>query len=242
MTDPDSLGVAGDSELQSFALDSLSEAERYHRWLTDLAQPFLGDDPIEIGSGLGGYATTWLEGGLPAITVTERDSSRLGVLRQRFGSDPRVTVTDTDVFDPPTGQHSAMVAMNVLEHIEDHVGALRSAHSLLRPGGAVVMFVPAFNFAMSDFDRAIGHFRRYTTKSLRAVYEQAGLEVERIHYVNAPGLFAWFVGMRLLKMTPKYGPTVKLWDAVVVPVARAVETRFRPPFGQSVFAVGRVPR
>lgn len=234
--------VAGDSVLQTVSLESLSEAQRYHSWLTDLAFPHLGDSPVEIGSGLGGYARTWLEDGLPSITVTERDPSRLQVLQDTFGEDPRVSVSDLDVFAPPAGEHSAMVAMNVLEHIEDHVGALRAAHTLLRPGGRVIMFVPAFQFAMSRFDRAIGHYRRYTVPSLRGVYEAAGLEVESIHYVNAPGLLAWFTGMRLLRMTPKYGPTVKVWDSAVVPVARAVETRVRPPFGQSVFAVGRVPR
>jgi hypothetical protein len=65
--------------------------------------------------------------------------------------------------------------------------------------------------------------------------------VERLHYVNAPGLLAWFVGMRLLKLTPGEGPLLKVWDGAVVPVARAVESKVRPPFGQSVFAVGRVP-
>jgi len=212
--------VSGDSALQTVSLESLSEAKRYHRWLTDLAFPHLGEHPIEIGSGLGGYARTWLDSGVPAITVTERDPSRLAVLTDTFSGDARVDVQDLDVFDPPQAGYSAMVAMNVLEHIEDQVGALRSAH---------------------QFDRAIGHYRRYTTASLAAAYRDAGLAVETIHYVNAPGLLAWFTGMRLMRMTPKYGPTVKLWDAGVVPVARALETRVRPPFGQSVFAVGRVP-
>jgi SAM-dependent methyltransferase len=233
--------VSGDSELQSASLESLSSATRYHTWLTDLARPHLGENPLEIGSGLGDYAEKWLAGGVPRMTVSERDPSRLGVLQGKFAADVRVRVTDIDVFNPPNADHSSMVAMNVLEHIDDHVGALRSAHQLLRPGGAVVMFVPAFEFAMSDFDRAIGHFRRYTTSSLRAAYEDAGLEIEVLHYVNAPGLLAWFLGMRLMKMTPRYGPTVRLWDRLVVPAARSLESRVRPPFGQSVFAVGRVP-
>jgi SAM-dependent methyltransferase len=131
--------------------------------------------------------------------------------------------------------------MNVLEHIDDHVGALRAAHALLRPGGTVVMFVPAFEFAMSRFDRAVGHYRRYRRSTLREAYQRAGLAIEQIHYVNAPGLFAWFVGMRLLGMTPMDGGSVRMWDRTVVPIARAVERRVRPPFGQSVFAVGRVP-
>jgi 8-oxo-dGTP pyrophosphatase MutT (NUDIX family) len=92
---------------------------------------------------------------------------------------------------------------------------------------------------MSRFDRAIGHVRRYTVASMREAYEEAGLTVERCHYVNAPGLLAWFVGMRVLRMTPKDGPVMRLWDGQVVPRVRRWESRHTAPFGQSVLAVGR---
>jgi SAM-dependent methyltransferase len=231
--------VSEDTELQSCTLESLTSAVNYHGWLTGLVRPYLGEHPMEIGSGLGDYAQTWIDSGTPQLTVTDVEPGRLARLHRRFDDDDRVNVRKVDVFAPYQGNHSALVAMNVLEHIEDDVQALRSAHELLRPGGAVVMLVPAFTFAMSDFDRKVGHFRRYTKASLRSAYEQAGLEVERLHYVNAPGLLAWFVGMRLLKLTPQDGPTVRLWDRAVVPVAHSLEKRARPPFGQSVFAVGR---
>lgn len=233
--------VLGDSALQSRVLESLATAQRYRAWLTDLARPYLGDHPLELGSGLGEYAAIWLDKGVPRITVTERDPERLGFLRDRFAADARVDVHELDVFAPPSAQHSSFVAFNVLEHIDDHVGALAGAHRLVRPGGAVVMFVPAFEFALSDFDRAVGHVRRYRTGSLAAAYERAGLRIERLHYVNAPGLIAWYVAMRLLRLTPGDGPLIRTWDRVVVPVTRALERRVRPPFGQSVFAVGRVP-
>jgi SAM-dependent methyltransferase len=232
--------VAYDTGLQSFTLESLSSAVNYHAWIRDLVTPYLGDHPIEIGPGLGDYAADWLERGLPRITLSEIDPSRRALLDKRFGADPRVDVSDIDVLAPVDADHSALVAINVLEHIEDHVGALRSAHRLLRPGGAVVMFVPAFPFAMSHFDRQVGHVRRYRLRTLRDAYAAAGLRLERIHHVNAPGLPAWFVGMRLLKMTPQDGATVRLWDRFVIPAARAIEEKVRPPFGQSILAVGRV--
>jgi hypothetical protein len=130
---------------------------------------------------------------------------------------------------------------NVLEHIPDDVGALRAAHTLVRPGGNVVVLVPAFPFAMSRFDRAVGHVRRYTRPTLGKALTEAGLVVRELHYVNMPGLLAWVVGMRLLRMTPGDGRALTLWDALVVPTARRWEERHRPPFGQSVFAVAEVP-
>jgi SAM-dependent methyltransferase len=233
--------VLGDTQLQSQTLESLTTARRYHDWLTSLALPYLGDDPLELGSGLGDYAATWLDAGIPHITVTDRDPRRLGILRERFAGDDRVDVQDLDVFAARDGDHSCFVAYNVLEHIEDDVGVLEAARRLVRPGGTVVMLVPAFPFAAGAFDRRVGHVRRYTKRTLADAFDRAGLPVEDIYYVNAPGLPAWFVGMRLLRLTPGDGPTVRVWDRFVIPLARRAERRFRPPFGQSVFAAGRVP-
>lgn len=243
-TDPDRQPptALGDSRLQSQTLESVASAVQYHRWLTSLALPHLGDHPIELGSGLGDYARTWLEQGVPEITVTEVDPDRLAVLEKRFAQDSRVHARRIDVFRAEAAAHSSFVAFNVLEHIPDHVGALRAAHRLVRPGGAVVIFVPAFEFAMSPFDRAVGHVRRYTKRQLREAMVAAGLEVQEVRYVNMPGLLAWFVGMRLLKMTPGDGPLLAAWDRLVVPLARRLESRFGAPFGQSVFCVARVPR
>lgn len=245
MTGPETApAVLGDAAVQSQTLESVAAARNYHAWLTGLAQPWLGDHPVELGSGLGDYAATWLAGGLPRITVTEREPGRLAGLRERFAADPRVAVHDLDVLDPdlaePTERYSSYVAFNVLEHIEDDVTALRAAHRLVAPGGHVVMFVPAFEFAMSRFDRRVGHVRRYTRAGLTQTFERAGLSVVQARYVNAPGLLAWVVMMRLLRATPGDGPLLQVYDRTVVPAARWLEERRPAPFGQSVFAVGRV--
>jgi SAM-dependent methyltransferase len=233
--------VLGDSALQSSVLEALTSAVRYRAWLTEFALPYLGTHPLEIGSGLGDYAASWLAAGVPRFTVSDLEPDRLALLRARFGSDPRVEVRRLDVLNAPKSQYTSLVAFNVLEHVPDHVGVLRAAHRLVVPGGAVVIFVPAFPFAMSEFDRALGHVRRYTRRTLRAAYDEAGLTVECLHYVNAPGLPAWFVGMRLMRMRPRDGRLLRCWDTVVVPFARGTESLVRPPFGQSLFAVGRVP-
>ena len=94
---------------------------------------------------------------------------------------------ELNIFSPPNRRHSALVSINVLEHIPDHVAALAAAHQLIKPGGAVITFAPAFEFALSKFDESVGHVRRYTKATLAAAYRSAGLAIERIHYVNAPG-------------------------------------------------------
>jgi SAM-dependent methyltransferase len=232
--------IAGDTHLQSLVLEDLSDAVNYQRWLADLARPHLGDAPIELGSGIGDYAAAWLST-VPRMTVTEADDGRLKALTERFIDDPRVDVRQLFLPTDDRGEHSAAVALNVLEHIEDDVASLRSIGGLLRPGGKVVLIVPAFPSAMSRFDRTIGHFRRYTVASLGGALTAAGLQIEQLRYINPVGLIGWYTACRTLGLAPHNGPLVRVYDRLVVPLARSLERRWQAPFGQSVFAVARTP-
>jgi SAM-dependent methyltransferase len=225
-------------DVQSRALEDLSNAVNYRRWLAGLAAPYLGDDPIEIGAGIGDYAIEWLRT-LPRLTVTEADDSRLKILHERFVDDPRVTVRRLMLPSTERREHSAAIALNVLEHIEEDVAAVRSAARLLRPDGAMVLVVPAFPSAMSRFDRTVGHFRRYTANSLSTVLVSAGLAIEELHYLNPIGLINWYLVCTLLGTFPRNGTLLREYDRLIVPAAKWLERRWHPPFGQSLFAVAR---
>jgi SAM-dependent methyltransferase len=233
--------VQGDTAAQSDVLEDLRAAHNYRAWLVSLAEPFLGDDPIEIGSGLGDYAQEWSRPGR-RLTATEADPRRLADLRARFRDTPGVVVEELAVPIDRTADHSAVVAMNVLEHIPDDVAALRAFAGLVRPGGAVVLAVPAFPLLMSRFDLRIGHQRRYRLTGLRRSLRAAGLQVERLHHLNVVGWFAWLLVVRLLGRQPSEGLLLSVFDRGVLPVQRRLEQRFPPPFGQSLFAVARVPQ
>jgi SAM-dependent methyltransferase len=233
-------GPGGAHLLQSRVLEDLRGARNYRRWLVSLVDPYLGDDPIEIGSGIGDYAAE-LVGGRASYTATEADPDRVAVLARRFVDHPVVRVRPLSLPADEAGEHSAALLLNVLEHIQDDVAALRCAASLVRPGGAVVVFVPAFPFAISRFDRLIGHHRRYTRRSLAAALAGAGLRVERVRYVNSVGLVSWFLLMRCARMIPRDGFALRCYDATIIRAVAGAERRFRPPFGQSVLAVARVP-
>jgi hypothetical protein len=231
--------ASGDSALQSAVLEGLSDARHYRRWLADLARPHLGAHPIEVGSGIGDYATEWLPQ-VQRFTATEADENRLVMLKERFAGDPKVEVRAMMLPHDEQGAHTAAVGLNVMEHVEDDVAGFRSLANLVQPGGAVVVVVPAFPSAMSRFDRSIGHFRRYTVRSAREAMQGAGLRVEHVRYVNPLGLLNWYVAVKLLGLVPKNGALLRAYDRLAVPPSRWLETHIRPAFGQSVFAVGRV--
>lgn len=238
--------VTGDSRLQTDVLEGLSDAPRYRRWLADLARPHLGDEPLEIGSGNGDYALEWAPY-VTRFTATEADHSRYDALAKRFADHPVISARylllgDAETAPEQRERHTGAVALNVFEHIPDHVGALRSLAGHVRPGGAIVIMVPAFPSAMSRFDLAIGHQRRYTRASLRALFTEAGLVVSDVRYINPIGLLTWYAAVKTFHMAPKNGLAVRVYDRTIVPVARGADRLFRAPFGQTVVGVARVPR
>jgi ubiquinone/menaquinone biosynthesis C-methylase UbiE len=234
----DSAGVSGEQGLQTDTLDELTAAVNYRNVLVGLSVPWLGEHAVEIGSGNGDYASAWAEQG-QRLTVTEALDSRLSMLRTRFSDNPLIDVEELWLPSDKEAAYSAAIAYNVLEHIEDDVGALASMRRLVRVGGHVVIIVPAFEIGMSDFDRKIGHFRRYRTSTVASRMRAAGLEPVTVRYVNFVGLAMWVLLVRCLRQPPRNSAALRLYDRLVVPVVAGLEAKVRFPFGQSVFAVGR---
>src|SRR5436309_11040538 len=84
-----------------------------------------------------------------------------------------------------SGALDAVLALDVLEHLDDDGVALREIRRVLRPGGVALLNVPAFASLWSEKDAANHHRRRYTRRTLRHAVEEAGLRVERLTYTNA---------------------------------------------------------
>jgi SAM-dependent methyltransferase len=233
--------ILGDQHVQSEVLEGLSMCRNHRRWFAGFAVPYLGDHPIEVSAGLGDYAEEWLAH-VPRMTVSEAEADRLVSLKERFSDRPNMDVRELMLPTPDKGDYSAAVSYNVLEHIEDDIGALRSMANLVRPGGHVIIVVPAFQWAMSPADVATGHVRRYTKKTMRAAMDAAGLEILKLHYANTFGLVGYVLTTKILRLMPGPGKIVWVYDRFVAPLTRFAERVVTPPFGQSVVAIARVPQ
>src|SRR6478735_1189251 len=185
-----------DAEL-STVLESLEGAERYADWILSLAEPHLGPRVLEIGAGHGEMTQRLIRG--HEVTATDLSPRCVEELRTKFAGDPRVHVelADAGSIDDGTPYDSAIL-VNVLEHIEDDVDALRDIGARLRPGGRIAIYVPAFEGLYSDFDRRVGHRRRYRRSHLAEVVDRAGLRVVEARYVNSLGAIAWWTFARQL--------------------------------------------
>ena len=222
-------------------LDALSEARNYYDWLLRRFSPYVGADVVEIGAGTGTFSEFLLS--LPQVrrlVAIEPSENNFPVLAERLASDPRA-ITVKGYLDGSAVPESAdsLVAVNVLEHVERDEEFLRHAWETARTSATLLLFVPALPAIFGSLDTAFEHYRRYTGTSLRNRLESTGWHVERLRYMNLPGIIPWFVAGRMLRWTSIGGAEARLYDRFVVPIAAAIEDRINPPIGQSLIAIAR---
>lgn len=146
------------------------------------------------------------------------------------------------------GCFDAVVSADVLYHVDDDNAALRESFRVLRPGGVVVVNVPAYRWLWSYHDEAVHSRRRYTRAEVLEKLRVAGFEPARATHWNMLPLPLIIVRRKLLP-APEGGSDVRLYPAPIeagFSAAMALERAWirrvgRLPFGSSVLAVGRKP-
>lgn len=231
------------SSEQQNILDALEGAPNYNRWLGTKIRAASGARIIEVGAGIG-TITEQLLAGSEKVVALETDSAFVEQLRRRFASAPQVEIRQASVEETDWDALRALrldtaVMSNVLEHIADDRGALRSLRRALVPGGKVVLVVPALPQLFGSLDEAVGHHRRYLPSTLRAAVEAAGLRIERLEWMNPLAIPGWFVNGRLLKRRSLPELPLRLYDQIA-PWLAALESKVRVPIGMSLFAVATV--
>ena len=216
-----------------------ADKPRYRRYQYDLIAPHCGRSVLEVGAGLGEFAAQFT--GLDRLVVTDVDPAAVELLKARF-PEAQVDLFDLGADDARLAEPvDTALAINVLEHFEDEAGVLARLARSVVPGGTVVVWVPGHQSLFSDFDRRVGHVRRYTQASLRRAAERAGLGCELVRSVNLLGGLAWWATMRVGRTQKPNSDAVGLYDRLLVPATRVVDRVLPVHFGQSVLAVLRVP-
>jgi SAM-dependent methyltransferase len=232
------------SDITVSDLEIMSSAVNYRGWLFEQVAAYRGRRVLEVGAGIGNY-TVFLADAEQVVSV-DVHAGALAVLRGKYAGDPRVAIHQADIADPScralaSYRCDSAICFNVLEHVEDHVGALRNVAAILVPGGRLLLIVPALPFIYGTVDRSLCHYRRYTPASLRAALGAAGYTVERLWWMNFPGIFGWFLNNRVLRRREESAAQIQFYDRFIVPWLRRVESVLRPPVGLSLVCVARTP-
>jgi SAM-dependent methyltransferase len=242
VTDQIGAGAFSQATGRSPEAESGQYQQRYRAYQFELIARHCGRSVLEVGAGLGDFASQFR--GLERLVVTDVDPECVEHLTRRFAGRPEVEARQLDLLDgcPDAGEPvSTVVAVNVLEHMQHDSATLRKLSRLVEPGGNIVLWVPGYMQLYGDFDRRVGHVRRYTPGTLRTAILEAGWLAHEVRPVNLLGGVAWWLAVRRGGVGTPRPAMLRSYDRVVVPVTRALESKVTPPFGQSVLAVATTP-
>lgn len=222
-------------------LDSMSEARNYHRWILSNFAPFLGGDIIEVGAGTGSFAEHLLRAAPEAeLTLLEPAENLFPQLKKRHASNSHVKFL-LGSLEEYSGFLSAdtVVLVNVLEHVERDQQYLEKIFRILRPGGSLLLYVPALPLLYGSLDVTFGHFRRYRRRELREKISESGFKISVLKYMNFVGFFSWFLSARIIRQKTLYASEVRAFDHWVIPWCSKLEQSWAPPIGQNLLAIAR---
>ncbi|EDY84915.1 Methyltransferase domain family [Verrucomicrobiia bacterium DG1235] len=234
-------GNASDFDYEGSDLEAMGAAENYPNWILSEFTPFLRGKVADVGAGSGNFSQYLLRTEIDSLHGFEPSESMHGKLAKRFESEERFSSVNsyvTDAVDDYREAFDTVVYNNVMEHVEDDYAELKAVYKMLRPGGRVLIYVPAMSWLYSEFDKSLGHFRRYGKSNGCQLLLQTGFSVEIAKYADVLGMLPWFVCMKLFKGKLSKG-SVSLYDKVGVPLTRAFENLIVPPAGKNLLLVGR---
>jgi len=221
-------------------LGLFAHATNWKRYWSGKFDPFLAGDVLEVGAGIGTNTVLLRPRAKSSWTCLEPDGKLVEELKAvlaRTNLEKSCRVVTGTISELPAAEHfDAIIYVDVLEHIPDDHAELARAAEHLRPGGKVVVLSPAHQWLFSEFDKSIGHCRRYSKRTLLAA-TPATLRPVKCFYLDACGLFLSLANRLLLRQSL---PTVKqilVWDRLVVPVSRLVDPLLLFRAGKSIVGV-----
>jgi SAM-dependent methyltransferase len=210
-------------------LENLKEAVNYNDSLKDLViKNSNAGRTLDFGAGIGTFSEMMKSELAPeCLEVDEKQANFL----EKIGFQVHRELNFNEEFD-------FIYSLNVLEHIEDHKGIAQDLIKSLKPGGRLLVFVPAFNILYSDLDKKVGHFRRYRISGLKALFEGSQTTVTKARYFDTIGFFFALVFKTLgLKTGSVNKRNITIFDKIFYPLNFVLDPLFSMLVGKNVYVI-----
>ncbi|KXU35250.1 hypothetical protein AXK12_06000 [Cephaloticoccus capnophilus] len=242
-------------ELKEYAnMDRVEKAHWYNvgkrefvrRWIAKVRPPNKDDVLLDCGAGTGLFAKE-MEAYCQVLALDALEPA-LELLRQRFRPDQVIAMTGKDI-PLPGDSVNYLTALDVVEHIEDDVTAVRGFHRVLKPGGVAVITVPASMLLWSEWDVSLHHYRRYNRRGLLALFPKSDWEILHSNYTNSLAFLPALLLRKLRGRKPQTEKEESRTEFRIPPswlnkllkwiFVKTAMSRFPMPFGLSLILVAR---
>jgi len=221
-------------------LDLFEQATEWKKYYGHFLTPYLKGKVLEVGAGIGGTTHELCDGSQEKWLCLEPDPNLYTRLENKIkdGQLPACCYSKKGTTGdlPRTDKFNAIMYIDVIEHIEKDADELGRAKTLLAEKGYLIVLVPAHQFLYNEFDKAIGHYRRYNKKMLANAAPE-GLQLRKMMYLDSFGLIASLMNKYFLKQDYPTSKQIHFWNRFIVPVSKPIDFILSYNAGKTVLAI-----
>ena len=222
-------------------LEVIAEVDKFNQWMFDTVRPYCSGHVLEVGSGIGNISRFFIQENY-SITLSDSDQSYVEHLRKEFSKNDVIVLDLVHENFYNKYQHlfqsfDTVFLLNVLEHIDNDKQAIENCERLLKPGGSLVILVPAYAFLFSQIDKDLHHYRRYTSKNISNLVAEKKFGIRKVFYFNAMGILAWTYG-KVLGLHTIPAKKMRTFNRLV-PLAKFIDKILFRKAGLSVIMVAQ---
>ena len=219
----------------SWELEFFDAAKNWRKYQFKNILKYINSSVLEIGPGTG-HNVQYYKNRASQITLLETNKNLANSLKSKFDEDKKIIVLNTDIHIQEKTFDTIMY-MDVLEHIEDDKNEINRALEQLKPGGNIIFFVPAYQFLYSDFDKAIGHVKRYNKRFFISFNKNEKISIIGLKYFDSIGFFMAVLNKLINKDKKEtIGLGVKIWDKLIF-LSKIMDLIFLNKFGKSLLCI-----
>jgi 2-polyprenyl-3-methyl-5-hydroxy-6-metoxy-1,4-benzoquinol methylase len=222
-------------------LELFSEARNWKAYYRQSIKKYLGAEVLEVGAGIGSTTEFLCRGNHQRWLCLEPDPQLAKTLNSYIASGSLPNCCELKVgrlLDlSPKEKFDNIIYIDVLEHIKDDEFEIKNVYSHLKEGGFLVVLAPAHQWLFTPFDEAIGHYRRYNKRMLKAIITSEKFKCISLRYLDCVGLIASLGNRLLLKSKMPNKQQILLWDKVMVPISKIVDPLIQYSVGKSILGI-----
>ena len=218
-------------------LDNFSVARLWRKYVIYSLKKYFKDKKVlEVGSGIGSFSELIIKDA-KSLTMLEPDKNFSLYLKKKFKDNNKVIeIINGTTENIKANKYDAIIHCQVLEHIENDQEEITRNLNLLNKDGYLLICVPSFMSLYSNFDKSIGHYRRYTKKDF-LLFNLQGSKIEKMFYLDSSGYLIYKIFKLLLNSSNPKKFMVYIWDKIFIPITFVLDKFLNDKFGKNLVVI-----
>ena len=216
-------------------LEYFDNSKNFRKYQYSLIKNNIKKFTAEVGPGNGEILNFYLNK-VYKVDLYEPSKSLFKNLKKKYSKNKKITILNKN-FSLKKSKYNTIIYLDVLEHIKNDKKEIMSAFNSLKKGGNLIINVPAFNHLYSQFDKDVGHYRRYNLKMILRLTKGLRYTALNYKYYDTVGYFLSLISKLSSRNYKKnFSKKIKIWNSLIF-LSKIIDTLTINFFGKSLLIV-----